>query len=86
MLINPSEEIGKSRVIYHQMKANEIMLQFLKTKKEVSVSALKAIANSFILADSSVEQQIGEELIDLGGLKYIFPIILRQGLKGKDVD
>jgi hypothetical protein len=29
------------------------MLQFLKTKKEVSVSALKAIANSFILADSN---------------------------------
>lgn len=27
-----------------------------------------------------------EELIDFGGLKYIFPIVLRQGLKGKEID
>jgi hypothetical protein len=33
-----------------------------------------------------VEKQEVETLIEYGGLKYLFPIILRQGLKGKDVD
>jgi len=27
-----------------------------------------------------------EELIDFGALKYFFPIIMRQGIRGKDVD
>lgn len=27
-----------------------------------------------------------EEMIEWGALKYIFPIVLRQGLKGTDVD
>ncbi len=27
-----------------------------------------------------------EELIDFGGLKYIFPIVMRQGVKGSDID
>lgn len=47
LLINGSEEIVESKIIYHKMKGNEIMLQFLKAKTDNSVSALKAIANSF---------------------------------------
>ena len=27
-----------------------------------------------------------EELIDFGCLKYIFPILMRQGVKGQDID
>ena len=26
------------------------------------------------------------ELIEMGALKYVFPMILRQGIKGKDID
>lgn len=62
-----------------------MMLLFIKAKNEYSISALKAISNSFISAQYD-ETKIIEELIDFGGLKYIFPIVLRQGLKGKDID
>lgn len=62
------------------------MLQFMKTKTENSISSLKAIANSFIGLDKQAENKVVEELIDFGGLKYIFAIVLRQGLKGKDFD
>lgn len=71
------------------MKGNEIMLQFLKSKTDSSPSALKAISNSFINVNSinpEMEMHIIEELIDFGALKYIFPIIMRQGIRGKDVD
>ena len=34
------------------MKGNEVMLQFLKAKNDYSVSALKAIANSFTAIDN----------------------------------
>ncbi len=61
------------------------MLQFIKAKNEYSIPALKAIANAFTSLEEE-ETRIIEELIDFGGLKYIFPIVLRQGLKGKDVD
>lgn len=33
------------------MKGNQIMLQFVKAKNSYSISALKAISNSFITAN-----------------------------------
>ena len=62
------------------------MLEFLKTKNEYSISALKTIANSMASLDTVTLNQVVEELVDFGALKYLFPIILRQGLKGKDID
>lgn len=62
------------------------MLQFLKGKSENAVAALKAIANSFSGLDPKTENVVVEELIDFGCLKYIFPIILRQGVKGQEID
>ena len=62
------------------------MLQFIRKKNEYSLSAIKAIANSFSNIAPEMETQIIEELIDFGGLKYIFPIVLRQGIKAKDID
>jgi len=58
LLINPAEELAKSRHVYHEMQGNSIMLQFLKQKNESSVAALKAIVNSFTKAEPKSEQII----------------------------
>ena len=51
LLINPSKTLEKSREMFHSMKGNEIMLQFIRAKNTYSVPALKCIANSFTSAD-----------------------------------
>jgi hypothetical protein len=63
LLMNPGAQLDGSRRVYHQMKGNEVMLQFVKGKKEWAVAALKAIANSFTMADAHAERQVLEELI-----------------------
>lgn len=45
--------------------------------------ALKAIANAFTGDD---DEEIVDRFVDMGGLKYIFAILLRKGLKSGDVD
>lgn len=42
------------------MKGNEIMLQFLKSKTENSIEALKAIANSIASLDKQSENRVVE--------------------------
>jgi hypothetical protein len=86
LLISRSEEVLPSKAVFHKMKGNEIMLQVVKKKDDNAVSALKAIANSFAGLGLEAEGLIVEELIEFGGLKYIFPILLRQGVRGQDVD
>lgn len=62
------------------------MLQIVRARNAFSLPALKAIAASFTSATPQQETAIVEELIDYGALKYLFAIILRQGLRGADVD
>ena len=53
------------------------MLHFIKQKNYFSKHALKCLS-------SGVDQSSVRDLIDLGGLKYLFPILMHQGLKAKD--
>ena len=41
----------QSKIVYLKMRGNEIMLAFVKSKNEYSISALKAIANSLTSLD-----------------------------------
>ena len=58
LLINPSKELLKSRNIYHQMKGNSIMMQFVTAKKQFSISALKAISNSFTSLPAEAQAEV----------------------------
>lgn len=50
LLINPTEEMGQSRGVFHSMKGNEVMLQFIRAKNAFSLPALKVVAASFTAA------------------------------------
>jgi len=85
-MTNPAESLAASRSVFHSMKGNEIMLQLLRGKNTFSLPALKVIAGSFTAATPEQETAIIEELIDFGALKYLLAVVMRQGLRGSDVD
>jgi hypothetical protein len=60
LMINSSKELQQARAIYHSMKGNEVMLQFVRAKNPYSILALKAIANSFTSAEEADETKIIE--------------------------
>jgi len=53
------------------------MLAFIIQKNEYSRLALRVLSDAFT-EDTCVS------FIEEGGLKYIFPVLMRQGLKDKD--
>lgn len=69
------------------MRGSYLLVTYICNKTEYAVTALKIIANSL---DNEFDQEflcgICEEIVNDGSLKYLFPIIKAQGIKGKDED
>ncbi len=68
------------------MKGNYLMINFLRNKTQYSAAAFKVIANSFIGLDKQHETQTVHSLIQDAGLKYVFAVLRRKGIRGEDVD
>lgn len=67
------------------MKGCYLMISYICIKSEYAVAALKAISNSLDLeVTEEISSAICDEIVNDGSLKYIFPILMMQGLKGTD--
>ena len=63
------------------------MVTYICNKTEYAISALKIISNSL---DNEFPQEflsaICNEIVEDGSLKYLFPILMTQGIKGNDAE
>jgi hypothetical protein len=67
----------ESKRLFNQLMGSKLMLSFIALKNEYSKLALKVLSFGFTAETCS-------PFIDEGGLKYLFPIMMRQGLKDKE--
>jgi hypothetical protein len=68
------------------MKGNYLMVSFLRKKNEYSATALKVLANSLMGLGKEEEINAVNNVVNDGGLKYLFAILKRKGFRGEDVD
>lgn len=68
---------GENRRVFNQLKGSSLMLAFILQKNEYSRLALRVLADAFT-------EETCVPFIAEGGLKYLFPVLMRQGLKDKD--
>lgn len=77
--------VQETRKQFHGMKGCYLMVSYICGKSEYGTAALKAISNSLDNEESEeVLAQTCDEIVNDGSLKYIFPILMRQGLKSGD--
>ena len=48
--------------------------------------ALKCMANSLVGLNKHDEEEVVKGIVDNGGLKYLFAVARRKGVRGEDID
>jgi hypothetical protein len=72
---------------FHELKGCYLMISFICSKSPYAVSALKTMSNSMdTAAETAHKSNICEQVIQSNSLKYLFPILMGQGLKGRDTE
>lgn len=76
--------IPGSRTQFLEFKGHYLMISYVCRKGENAIQALKVISSSLDLSEG--RDRACEEIVEGGGLRYLFPVLMRQGLKADNVD